>query len=128
MTYLEWVAKETAIAILLHSVMDRWLQVGVPLLTRWHCQCVDRQALRLFAFENMFSTILQPSVIHKLDQQNDQHVILLFVLKYFVKSSMFNCIQWKNKTNFGTIKMIFTFGGRFKWLIVVIYQQVQIWM
>ena len=77
----------------------------------------------LFAFQNMFSTILHPSVIHKI---NDQLVKLLFAPKYFMKSSVFNCIQWKNKTKFGMIKMIFTPGGRFKWLIVVSFQQVQI--
>ena len=69
----------------------------------------------LFAFENMFSTTLHLSVIYKM---NDQLVILLFAPKYFMKSSVFNGIQWKNKTKFGVIKVIFTSGGRFKWLVV----------
>ena len=79
----------------------------------------------LFAFQNMFSTILHPSIIHKI---NDQLVILLFAPKYFMKSSVSNYIEWKNKTKFGMIRVIFTSGGRFKWLIVVSFQQVQIFM
>ena len=65
----------------------------------------------LFAFQNMFSTILHPSVTHKID---DQLVILLFAPKYFMKPSVFSCIQWKNKTKFGMIKVISTSGGRFE--------------
>ena len=79
----------------------------------------------LFAFQNMFSIILHSSVIHEI---NDQLVILLFAPNYLMKSSVFNCIQWKNKTKFGMIKVIFTPGGRFKCLIVVSFQQVQIFM
>ena len=79
----------------------------------------------LFAFEDMFSTIVHPSVIHKI---NDQHVIFLFAPKYLMKSSVFNWIQWKNKTEFGMIKVIFISGGRFKGLTVVWFQQVQILM
>ena len=78
-----------------------------------------------FAFENMFSTILHPNDIHEIDYQL---VILLRAPKYFMKSSVFNCIQWKNKTKFGMIKVIFTPGGRFKLLTVVSFQQVQILM
>ena len=48
----------------------------------------------LFAFQNMLSTILPPSVIHKI---NDQLVILLFAPKYFTNSSVFNGIQWRKK-------------------------------
>ena len=79
----------------------------------------------LFAFQNMFSTILHSSVIHEI---NDQLGILLFAPKYLIKSSAFNCIQWKNKTKFGLTKVILTPRGRFKCLIVVLFQQVQIWM
>ena len=37
---------------------------------------------------------------------NDQLVILLFAPKYLMKSSVFNCIQFKNKTKFGMIKSV----------------------
>ena len=78
----------------------------------------------LFAFQNMFSTILHPSIIHEI---NDQLVILLFAPKCFMKSSVFNYIEWKNKTKFGMIRVIFTSGGRFKCLIIS-FQQVQIFI
>ena len=65
----------------------------------------------LFAFQNMLSTILHPSAIHKI---KGYLVILFFAAKYLMKSSVFNCIQWKNKTKFGMIKVIFPPGGRFK--------------
>ena len=64
----------------------------------------------LFAFQNMFSRILHPGVIHKI---NDHLVISLFAPKCFMKSSVFNCMRCKNKTKFGMIKVIFTSGGRF---------------
>ena len=64
----------------------------------------------LFAFQNMFPTILHPSAIHKI---NDQRIILLFAPKYFMKSSVFNCIQWKNTTKLGMNKVIFSSGGRY---------------
>ena len=64
----------------------------------------------------MFSSIQHPSVIHKI---NDQLIILLLAPKYFMKSSAFNYIQLKNKTEFGMIGVIFISGGRLKWPIVV---------
>ena len=75
----------------------------------------------LFDFQNTFSTKLHTWGRHRV---NDKLIILVFALKYCMKLSVFGCIQWKNKTKFWMIKVIFTSGGRFSCLIVVTFQLV----